>query len=103
MDVTGQSKGKGTAGTVKRYNFRTQDFTHGNSRSHRVPGSTGQNQTPGRVFKGKKMVGRMGGERVTVQCLDLVRVDSERSLLLVKGAVPGANNGDLIVRPSVKA
>lgn len=103
VDVTGTSKGKGTAGTVKRYNFRTQDFTHGNSRSHRVPGSTGQNQTPGRVFKGKKMVGHMGSERVTVQCLELVRVDEERSLLLVKGAVPGANNGDLIVRPSVKA
>ncbi len=103
VDVTGQSKGKGTAGTVKRYNFRTQDFTHGNSRSHRVPGSTGQNQTPGRVFKGKKMVGRMGGEKVTVQSLDLVRIDAERNLLLVKGAVPGANNGDVIVRPSVKA
>lgn len=103
VDVTGKSKGKGTAGTVKRYNFRTQDFTHGNSRSHRVPGSTGQNQTPGRVFKGKKMVGRMGGEKVTVMCLDLVRIDAERNLLLVKGAVPGANNGDLIVRPSVKA
>ncbi len=103
VDVTGQSKGKGTAGTVKRHNFRTQDFTHGNSRSHRVPGSTGQNQTPGRVFKGKKMVGRMGGEKVTVMCLDLVRIDPERNLLLVKGAVPGANNGDLIVRPSVKA
>ena len=103
VDVTGQSKGKGTAGTVKRYNFRTQDFTHGNSRSHRVPGSIGQNQTPGRVFKGKKMVGRMGNERVTVQCLDLVRIDQERNLLLVKGAVPGANNGDVIVRPSVKA
>lgn len=103
VDVTGQSKGKGTAGTVKRHNFRTQDFTHGNSRSHRVPGSTGQNQTPGHVFKGKKMSGRMGGVRVTVQCLDLVRIDSERNLLLVKGAVPGANNGDLIVRPSVKA
>lgn len=103
VDVTGQSKGKGTAGTVKRYNFRTQDFTHGNSRSHRVPGSTGQNQTPGRVFKGKKMVGRMGNERVTVLSLDLVKIDSERNLLLVKGAVPGANNGDVIVRPSVKA
>lgn len=103
VDVTGKSKGKGTAGTVKRYNFRTQDFTHGNSRSHRVPGSTGQNQTPGRVFKGKKMVGRLGGEKVTVLSLDLVRVDTERNLLLVKGAVPGANNGDLIVRPSVKA
>ena len=103
VDVTGRSKGKGTAGTIKRYNFLHQDYTHGNSRSHRVPGSTGQNQTPGRVFKGKKMVGHMGSERVTVQCLELVRVDTERNLLLVKGAVPGANQGDVIVRPSVKA
>ena len=103
VDVTGQSKGKGTAGTIKRYHFLHQDFTHGNSRSHRVPGSTGQNQTPGHVFKGKKMVGHMGDERVTVLDLELVRIDSERNLLLVKGAVPGANNGDLIVRPSVKA
>ena len=84
-------------------NFLHQDYTHGNSRSHRVPGSTGQNQTPGRVFKGKKMVGHMGSEKVTVQCLDLVRIDAERNLLLVKGAVPGANNGDVIVRPSLKA
>ncbi|MBQ9274123.1 MAG: 50S ribosomal protein L3 [Succinivibrio sp.] len=103
VDVTGNSKGKGTAGTIKRWNFLHQDFTHGNSRSHRVPGSTGQNQTPGRVFKGKKMSGRMGNERVTVQSLELVRVDTERNLLLVKGAVPGANRGDLIVKPSVKA
>ncbi|MDD6318127.1 MAG: 50S ribosomal protein L3 [Succinatimonas hippei] len=103
VDVTGQSKGKGTAGTIKRYHFLHQDFTHGNSRSHRVPGSTGQNQTPGRVFKGKRMVGHMGSEKVTVMDLELVRVDSDRNLLLVKGAVPGANNGDLIVRPSVKA
>ena len=103
VDVTGESKGKGTAGTIKRYNFLHQDYTHGNSRSHHVPGSTGQNQTPGRVFKGKKMVGHMGSEKVTVQCLDLVRIDAERNLLLVKGAVPGANNGDVIVRPSVKA
>lgn len=103
VDVTGTSKGKGFAGTVKRYNFRTQDMTHGNSRSHRVPGSTGQNQTPGRVFKGKRMCGHMGAERVTVQCLDVVRVDVERNVLLVKGAVPGAVNGDVIVKPSVKA
>ena len=103
VDVTGQSKGKGTAGTIKRYNFLHQDYTHGNSRSHRVPGSTGQNQTPGRVFKGKKMVGHMGAEKVTVLSLDLVRIDAERNLLLVKGAVPGANNGDVIVRPSLKA
>ena len=103
VDVTGQSKGKGTAGTIKRYNFLHQDYTHGNSRSHRVPGSTGQNQTPGRVIKGKKMVGHMGSEKVTVLSLDLVRIDAERNLLLVKGAVPGANNGDVIVRPSLKA
>ena len=103
VDVTGQSKGKGTAGTIKRYNILHQDYTHGNSRSHRVPGSTGQNQTPGRVFKGKKMVGHMGSEKVTVLSLDLVRIDAERNLLLAKGAVPGANNGDVIVRPSLKA
>jgi large subunit ribosomal protein L3 len=103
VDVTGISKGKGFAGTVKRWNFRTQDMTHGNSRSHRVPGSTGQNQTPGRVFKGKHMCGHMGAEQVTVQCLDVVRVDVERNVLLVKGAVPGAVNGDVVVKPSVKA
>ncbi|WP_409421795.1 50S ribosomal protein L3 [Pseudaeromonas sp. ZJS20] len=103
VDVTGTSKGKGFAGTVKRWNFRTQDMTHGNSRSHRVPGSIGQNQSPGKVFKGKKMAGHLGNERVTVQSLELVRVDVERNLLLVKGAVPGATNGDLIVKPAVKA
>ncbi len=103
VDVTGTSKGKGFAGTVKRWNFRTQDMTHGNSRSHRVPGSIGQNQSPGKVFKGKKMAGHLGNERVTVQCLDVVRVDVERNLLLVKGAVPGATNGDVIVKPAVKA
>jgi large subunit ribosomal protein L3 len=103
VDVTGTSKGKGFAGTVKRWNFRTQDATHGNSLSHRVPGSIGQNQTPGKVFKGKKMAGHMGDERVTVQSLDVVRVDAERNLLLVKGAVPGATGGNLIVKPAVKA
>lgn len=103
VDVTGTSKGKGFAGTVKRWNFRTQDATHGNSLSHRVPGSIGQNQTPGKVFKGKKMAGQMGNERVTVQSLDVVRVDTERNLLLVKGAVPGATGGNLIVKPAVKA
>lgn len=102
-DVTGISKGKGFAGVVKRWNFRTQDMTHGNSRSHRVPGSIGQNQSPGKVFKGKKMAGHMGNERVTVQSLDIVRVDVERNLLLIKGAVPGATNGDVIVKPAVKA
>ncbi|MEW5291884.1 50S ribosomal protein L3 [Erwinia papayae] len=103
VDVTGTSKGKGFAGTVKRWNFRTQDATHGNSLSHRVPGSIGQNQTPGKVFKCKKMAGQLGNERVTVQSLDVVRVDAERNLLLVKGAVPGATGSDLIVKPAVKA
>jgi large subunit ribosomal protein L3 len=103
VDVTGTSKGKGYAGTVKRWNFRTQDATHGNSLSHRVPGSIGQCQTPGRVFKGKKMTGHMGDERVTVQNLEVVKVDAERNLLLIKGAVPGAPGGDVIVRPAVKA
>ncbi|WP_422389539.1 50S ribosomal protein L3 [Candidatus Regiella endosymbiont of Tuberolachnus salignus] len=103
VDVTGTSKGKGFAGVVKRWNFRTQDATHGNSLSHRAPGSIGQNQTPGKVFKGKKMAGHLGDERVTVQSLDVVRVDAERNLLLVKGAVPGATGGNLIVKPAVKA
>lgn len=102
VDVTGVSKGKGFAGTVKRWNFRTQDMTHGNSRSHRVPGSTGQNQTPGRVFKGKTMAGHLGNVTTTVQSLELVRVDVERNLLLVKGAVPGAVNGNIIVKPAVR-
>ncbi|RYY72867.1 MAG: 50S ribosomal protein L3 [Gammaproteobacteria bacterium] len=103
IDVTGTSKGKGYAGTVKRWNFGMQDATHGNSRSHRVPGSSGQCQTPGRVFKNKKMTGHMGNERVTVQNLEIVRVDAERNLLLVKGAIPGAPGGDVFVRPAVKA
>lgn len=103
IDVTGTSKGKGFAGGIKRWNFGMQDATHGNSRSHRVLGSIGQCQTPGRVFKGKKMAGHMGAERVTVQNLVVVRVDAERNLLLVKGAVPGAPGGDVFVRPAVKA
>jgi large subunit ribosomal protein L3 len=103
VDVTGTSKGKGFAGTVKRHNFRMQDATHGNSLSHRAPGSIGQNQSPGRVFKGKKMSGHMGDERVTTQNLEIVRVDAERNLLLIKGAVPGAPGGHVTVRPSVKA
>ncbi|PSJ44339.1 50S ribosomal protein L3 [Zobellella endophytica] len=103
VDVTGTSKGKGFAGGVKRWNFRTQDMTHGNSLSHRAPGSIGQNQTPGRVFKGKKMAGHMGAERVTTQNLEVVRVDVDRNLLLIKGAVPGATNGNVIVKPAVKA
>jgi large subunit ribosomal protein L3 len=103
VDVTGRSIGKGFAGTVKRHNFRMQDATHGNSLSHRAPGSIGQNQTPGRVMKGKKMSGHMGAARTTAQNLEVVRVDIERNLLLVKGAVPGSKGGDLIIRPSVKA
>jgi len=103
VDVIGQSKGKGFQGGVKRWNFRTQDATHGNSVSHRVHGSTGQNQSPGKVFKGKKMAGHMGDERVTIQGLEIVSVDAERNVLVVKGAVPGATGYDVIVRPSVKA
>jgi len=102
VDVTGTSKGKGFAGTVKRHNFRMQDATHGNSVSHRAPGSIGQCQTPGRVFPGKKMSGHMGDERVTTQNLEVVRVDKERNLLLIKGAVPGAPGGHVTVKPSVK-
>jgi large subunit ribosomal protein L3 len=103
VDVIGTSIGKGYAGTVKRHNFRTQDATHGNSLAHRAPGSIGQNQTPGRVFKGKKMSGHMGNARSTVQNLEVVRVDAERNLLLIKGAVPGHKGGRVIVRPAVKA
>ena len=103
VDVAGRSKGKGFQGVVKRWNFRTQDATHGNSLSHRAPGSIGQCQTPGRVFKGKKMSGHMGDERVTTQGLEVIRVDVERNLLLIKGAVPGAPGGEVIVRPTVKA
>ena len=103
VDVTGTSKGKGFAGTVKRWNFRTQDATHGNSLSHRAPGSIGQNQSPGKVFKGKKMAGQLGNKQVTTQSLEVVRVDAENNLLLVKGAVPGATGGDVIVKPAVKA
>ncbi|RJX72289.1 50S ribosomal protein L3 [Vibrio sinensis] len=103
VDVTGTSKGKGFQGAVKRWNFRTQDMTHGNSLSHRAPGSIGQCQTPGRVFKGKKMAGHMGAERVTTQNLEIVRVDAERNLLLIKGAVPGAVGGNVIVKPAIKA
>jgi large subunit ribosomal protein L3 len=102
VDVTGQSKGKGFQGGVKRWNFAMQDATHGNSLSHRAPGSIGQCQTPGRVFKGKKMAGHMGAERVTVQTLEVVRVDTERNVILVKGAVPGAPGGDVFVRPAEK-
>jgi large subunit ribosomal protein L3 len=102
VDVTGTSKGKGFAGVVKRHNFAMQDATHGNSLSHRAPGSIGQCQTPGRVFKGKKMAGHMGDERVTTQNLQVVKVDADRNLLLIKGAVPGAKNGQVCVRPAMK-
>ena len=103
VDVTGQSKGKGFAGAIKRWNFRTQDATHGNSLSHRAPGSIGNCQTPGRVFKGKKMAGHMGAERVTVQGLEVVRIDKEKGLIMVKGSVPGANGTDVIIKPTAKA
>ncbi len=102
VDVIGTSIGKGFAGVIKRYHFQMQDATHGNSLSHRAPGSIGQNQTPGRVFKGKKMSGHMGNVRRTVQNLEVVRVDAERNLLLIKGAVPGHKGGRVIVRPAVK-
>ena len=102
IDVQGTSKGKGYAGTIKRWNFRGQDNSHGNSISHRVPGSIGQCQTPGRVFKGKKMSGHLGNATVTVQNLEVVRVDGERNLLLVKGAVPGPIGGDVVITPAVK-
>lgn len=103
VDVAGTTIGKGFAGGVKRHNFRMQDATHGNSLSHRAPGSIGQCQTPGRVFKGKKMAGHLGNVRRTTQNLEIVRVDNERNLLLIKGAVPGARGGDVIVMPAVKA
>ncbi len=103
VDVAGTSIGKGYAGAIKRHNFKGQDTTHGNSLSHRAPGSIGQNQTPGRVFKGKKMSGHLGNERVTTQNLEIVSVDAERNLLLVKGSVPGHKDGRLYVKPSVKA
>ena len=102
VDVVGTSIGKGFAGVIKRYHFSMQDATHGNSLAHRAPGSIGQNQTPGRVFKGKKMSGHMGNVQRTVQNLEIVRVDSERNLLLIKGAVPGSKGGRIIVRPAVK-
>jgi len=102
IDVTGQSKGKGFQGVIKRYNFAMQDATHGNSLSHRAPGSIGQCQTPGRVWKGKKMAGHMGDERVTTQNLEVVRIDAERNLIMIKGAVPGATGGHVFVKPAVK-
>jgi large subunit ribosomal protein L3 len=103
IDISGITKGKGFAGVVKRYGFGGGDATHGNSLSHRAPGSIGQCQTPGRVFKGKKMAGHMGDKKRTLQNLSVVRVDAERNLLLVKGSVPGATGSDVIIRPAVKA
>jgi len=103
VDVTGTSIGKGFAGVIKRHNFHMQDATHGNSISHRAPGSIGQCQTPGRVFKGKKMAGHMGNVRSNTQNLEIVRVDTERNLLLIKGAVPGSKGGDVVIQPAVKA
>jgi large subunit ribosomal protein L3 len=102
VDVTGTSIGKGFAGGVKRHNFAMQDATHGNSLAHRAPGSIGQCQTPGRVFKGKKMAGHMGDERKTTQNLEVVQIDAERNLLLIKGAVPGSKGGQVTVRPAMK-
>ena len=102
VDATGTSIGKGYAGVIKRHNFHTQDATHGNSLAHRAPGSIGQNQTPGRVFKGKRMAGHMGNVRRTTQNLEIVRVDEARSSLLIKGAIPGPRGGCVIVRPAVK-
>jgi large subunit ribosomal protein L3 len=102
VDVSGTSIGKGFAGTIKRHHFRSQDASHGNSLSHRAPGSIGQNQTPGRVFKGKKMAGQLGNARRTALNVRVVKVDAERNLLLVRGAVPGAKGTDVVVRPSVK-
>ncbi|MDO4696552.1 MAG: 50S ribosomal protein L3 [Neisseria sp.] len=102
VDITGTSKGKGFSGTIKRHNFDSQRTSHGNSRSHRVPGSIGMAQDPGRVFPGQRMAGQYGNSKSTVQNLEIVRVDVERNLLLVKGAVPGAVNSDVVVRPAVK-
>ena len=102
VDVTGTSIGKGFAGVIKRYHFRSQRATHGNSLSHRAPGSIGQNQSPGRVFKGKKMCGHLGAAQRSTQNLEVIRVDVERNLLAIKGAVPGAKGGDVMIRPAVK-
>jgi large subunit ribosomal protein L3 len=102
VDVSGVTQGKGFAGTIKRHHFKSQRASHGNSRSHNVPGSIGQAQDPGRIFPGKRMSGHLGAVNRTVQNLEVVRVDSERGLLLIKGAVPGSRGGDVVVRPAVK-
>jgi large subunit ribosomal protein L3 len=103
VDVTGTSQGKGFTGAIKRYHFSSNRATHGNSRSHNSAGSIGQNQDPGRVFPGKKMAGHLGAVQRTIQNLEILRIDTERQLLLIKGSVPGSKNGHLIVRPGVKA
>ena len=103
VDVTGTTKGKGYAGVIKRHNFSHQYMTHGNSLSHRAPGAIGQRQTPGRVFPGKRMAGHLGVEKATISLLEVVRIDTERNLLLVKGAIPGSENGQVVVRPAAKA
>ncbi|QTM69033.1 50S ribosomal protein L3 [Buchnera aphidicola (Hormaphis cornu)] len=103
VDVTGISKGKGFSGTIKRWNFRSQDASHGNSLSHRVPGSIGQNQTPGRVFKGKKMAGHLGNTRITIQSLNVVSINVIEELLFVKGSIPGSKNSNVIIKPSIKS
>jgi large subunit ribosomal protein L3 len=102
VDVTGVSKGKGFAGTIKRHNFTMGDATHGNSLSHRAPGSIGQRQSPGKVFKGKKMSGHMGQDTCTVQLQEVVRVDADRNIVLIRGSVPGAPGCDVIIKPTVK-
>ena len=103
VDVTGTTIGKGFAGVIKRHNFSHQRNSHGNSLSHRAPGSIGQNQSPGRVFKGKRMAGQMGNVRRTIQNLEIVKVDADRNLLMIKGAIPGSRGGRVLVKPSVKA
>lgn len=103
VDIAGRTHGKGFAGTIKRHHFSSGDATHGNSLSHRTPGSTGQRQTPGRVFKGKRMAGHLGNARRTAQNLEVVRIDVERNLMLIRGAVPGGRGADLIIRPRYQA
>ncbi len=102
VDITGYSKGKGFAGTIKRWNFKSQDSSHGNSLSHRVPGSIGQNQTPGRVLKGKKMSGHLGNEKVTIQNLKIIDLDLNKKILLIKGSVPGYNKSFLYIKSTIK-
>lgn len=102
VDITGISKGKGFAGTIKRWNFSGQDATHGNSLSHRVPGSIGQNQTPGKVFKGKKMAGHLGNERKTIHNIQIIKIDIDKNIVLVKGSVPGTIQSKVMIKPAIK-